>query len=98
MQNLQIENLTTEELKSIITEVIRTEFQNNLTDQKEETAEYLTRKQVAEILQVSNVTLWNWENEGLLKSYRIGNQVRYKREEVENSLQDLKEQKNKKRK
>ena len=43
---------------------------------------FLTPNEVAERLKVSTVTIWAWTKKGLLKSYRIGNQIRYIEEEV----------------
>lgn len=42
----------------------------------------LTREQVAQLLQVTTVTVWDWTNKGILKAYRIGNMVRYVEAEV----------------
>jgi excisionase family DNA binding protein len=47
---------------------------------------WLTTEQVAERLQVSRVSVWDWTKKGLLKSYRIGNQVRYIESEVNAAL------------
>lgn len=43
---------------------------------------FLTTDEVAEKLKVSKVTVWSWTKAGILKSYRIGNQVRYIEDEV----------------
>ncbi len=45
--------------------------------------EWLTRGQVAELLQVSNSTVRRWTDQGRLPAYRFAGVVRYKREEVE---------------
>jgi len=42
----------------------------------------LDQKQVAELLQISTVSVWQWEKKGLLQSYRIGNLKRFKLNEV----------------
>lgn len=52
--------------------------------------EYITRKEVAAILKVSLVTVNDWRNRGILTCYKIGNQVRYKRHEVEAALVQVK--------
>lgn len=44
---------------------------------------YLTVEQLCELLNVSRVTLWNWEKSGILKSFRIGNLKRFKLSEIE---------------
>ncbi|MEZ0541249.1 helix-turn-helix domain-containing protein [Fibrella arboris] len=47
---------------------------------------FLTQKEVAEKLKVSTVSVWSWTKAGILKSYRIGNQVRYIESEVIEAL------------
>jgi len=49
-----------------------------------------TRKEVAEILGISLPTLHTWTKEGIIKAYRIGNSVRYKIEDIEQALQNIK--------
>ncbi len=49
----------------------------------------LTRKDVAELLSISLPTLHSWTKKELLISYRIGNKVRYKQEEVLQALQNI---------
>jgi excisionase family DNA binding protein len=46
----------------------------------------LDRREAAKILSVSLVTLWDWTRKDIIPSYRIGNQVRYKRSEIFVSL------------
>jgi excisionase family DNA binding protein len=43
---------------------------------------FLTREQVGELLNVCLSTVWGWTKAGILKSYRVGNQVRYVEAEV----------------
>ena len=43
---------------------------------------YLTREETADKLKVTLPTVWSYTKKGLLKSYRIGNQVRYIESEV----------------
>lgn len=52
--------------------------------------EYLTRKETAALLKISMVSLYNWTNQGRLTAYRIGTRVRYKAEEVNNALIEIK--------
>ena len=97
MQNIQIQNLTAEELKKLISEAVRIELQNNQPEVREETTELLTRNQLAEMLQVTTVTLWKWEKEGIIEPVRFNNQVRYRREDINKTLSDLKDMKYKRR-
>lgn len=48
--------------------------------------EYLTRQEVSKILKVSLVTLSDWNKKGILKPYRLGNLIRYKRAEIDQAL------------
>ena len=50
---------------------------------KPSTERYLTTDEVAELLSVSRVTLWNWEQKNIIKPYRIGNLKRYRLSEIE---------------
>lgn len=44
----------------------------------------LTRQQVADLLGISLVTLWRWDQEGRLPALRLGPQtVRYRREDID---------------
>jgi len=43
---------------------------------------FITKKEVATLFGVSEVSVWDWQRKGLLTGYRIGNLVRYKYSEV----------------
>ena len=55
--------------------------------------EWLSTKETESLLKISSVTRWNWTNSGILTSYKIGNRLRYRKDEVLNAL-ITKEQKN----
>lgn len=42
----------------------------------------LTRREVADILGVTTMTIYRWDREGVLEGQRIGGVVRYRREDV----------------
>ena len=91
MNTIQITELTTNELKSLlmkgvqqVVNQIREEFQPKTPTQ------YLTRKQVAKMLDINLTTLNNWTNRGALTSYGIQGRVYYKRDEVERAFIELK--------
>lgn len=46
----------------------------------------ISRKEVASFLKISLPTLNTWTKLGLLKSYRIGNRILYREQEIESSL------------
>lgn len=89
MQNIILTQLTTEQLQSKITEAVTTAFFNMSAPTPEE-VEYITRKEAAQFLSVSLVTLNQWTKEGIIQGYRIGTRVRYKKNEVLNSLTKVK--------
>jgi len=57
--------------------------------QPKEAAIYLTRQEVAELLQVDLSTLHNWVKKGKLISYGIGARVYFKRAEIDLALKPL---------
>lgn len=48
---------------------------------------YLTQKEVAEKLNVSENTLWRWRKTGYLVPSKVGNAVHYKLSDIENLLE-----------
>jgi excisionase family DNA binding protein len=74
--------------KQWIKEVLSENGQNG--QPKKEEPELLTRIQTALILSVSLPTLNEWTKEGRVIGYRIGSRVRYKKNEVIDSLQKIK--------
>lgn len=49
----------------------------------------LTRKEVAKMLGISLPTLHSWVKNGILVSYHIGSKVRFKKDEVLQSLKSI---------
>ena len=64
-------------------EKLKTEFQ------PKEPTTYLTRQEVAEMLQIDLSTLHNWVKKGKLNPYGIGHRVYFKRTEIEAALKPL---------
>jgi hypothetical protein len=46
---------------------------------------FLDQKAVAKLYGVSTVSIWQWEKNGFIKSYRIGNLKRFKYTEIINA-------------
>lgn len=76
-----------EELKTIITDCIKNEFQHFAISQKSEPEELLTSKQSAKVLGVSLPTLFKWRLEGRVNSFRIASRIRFKRSDLLAALQ-----------
>lgn len=80
MENsILIQNLTIDGLRSIISEVLSGQQPAPEPIQAEK---YLTRRETADLLKISLVTLNTATNRGDLKGYKIGNRVLYDRTEV----------------
>ena len=48
--------------------------------------DYLTRKQVADIFHIAIMTVHHWHRKGILKSYKVGHRVYFKRGEIDQAL------------
>ena len=83
----QVHGVTPQQLRDNLLNGFKTELKELVLNfQPTKQPEYLTRKEVAEILKVSLVTLSDWNKKGIIKPYRLGNLIRYKRSEIEESL------------
>lgn len=92
MNAIQITQFTPNELKSLLMEGVQ-QVVNQIREefQPKTPTEYLTRKQVAKMLDINLTTLNNWTNRGALTSYGIQGRVYYKRDEVERAFIELKQ-------
>jgi excisionase family DNA binding protein len=83
----QLYGITPKQLTDNILKDVREELKAIVLNfQPKKQPEYLTRKEVAIILKVSLVTLSDWNKKGVLKPYRLGNLIRYKRLEIDQAL------------
>ena len=90
-QTMQFIQLSTEELKSIFIEVIKTELDDVKKHlQPKEPNRYLTRQEVANMLNIDLSSVHNWSKKGILQPYQISGRVYYKLKEIENSIIQLK--------
>lgn len=87
MNDLLLSQISFSEIKTALSDIVRTELekQNNSKPSQPET-DYITRNETAQILGISLVTLNDWTKRGLVPSYRISSRIRYKKEEVLNSV------------
>lgn len=87
MEQIVLSSLTKEEIKELVHEAVRSEFHKISDELRPE--ELISRKETADILQISLVTLNKYSKKGILPSYKIGSRVRYKRHEVLDALNKL---------
>lgn len=60
------------------------------TPQPLKQTKFLTREDVASLLQISESTVFNWTKSGILKAYQCGGRIFYKLHEIEASMIELK--------
>lgn len=85
---VQLHNISPEEFKTEIVsdfKEILTEFLKGFDSKK--STKYLTRKEVASLLDVSLVTIHEWCKKGILKPKRIGTRVRFSLADIEEILE-----------
>lgn len=82
MQNLVFQNISVDELA----ETIIKKLGANPNRTEKTPTEYLTRRQLADLLSVDLATVHRWAKEGKLPSYRLGGRVFFKRAEVEANM------------
>ncbi|MFH4963883.1 helix-turn-helix domain-containing protein [Gaetbulibacter sp. M235] len=61
-------------------------FKEYLNPPKASDPDMFSRKQTAKKLCVSLPTLHDWTKEGIIRAYRIGNRVLYKKEDINQAL------------
>jgi len=90
MENFILSSHTTEELSRIINLAVKDAIKDLPIPTAQKCETFLTRKETAEKLKISLVTLNDWSKRGLIQSYLIGGRVLYKHSEIENSLHKTK--------
>jgi hypothetical protein len=65
------------------------ELQNQNKPAPQNNSDFISRKEVAEIFKISIVTAHEWSSKGILRTYKIGNRIFYKRSEIENALTEI---------
>ncbi|MDO6436285.1 helix-turn-helix domain-containing protein [Cyclobacterium sp. 1_MG-2023] len=94
MQTIQITQLSPEQFEEAIRKAVRSQLETlkkeiNPQQPKEE---YLSRKEVSELLKIELSTLHNWCKKGKLHPYGIGNRVYFLRSDIEKALKPLNRQ------
>ncbi len=91
MKTLNVIQLTSVELKDLISEAVREELEalkEQLKLPKPE--EYLTNKEVMSLFKISKGTVGNWVDAGSLIKHGIRGRVYFKRSELEQAMFKLK--------
>ena len=88
MQSIQLVQVTPSELVNLINEELRSHIENlsNQLSKHPQEKEILSRKDCAELLGVSLVTLHDWNKKGIITPYKLGNRTFYRRSEILETL------------
>lgn len=81
--------------KELIEELL-SGFESILKDQQNEhlsSKEWLSTREVSDMLKISTVTCHQWAKRGILKKHRIGSRVRYRKDEVLSALKEVESRK-----
>ena len=91
VQTIQITQLTPEQFEERVRNAVKSQLESLKKEfrQNQPEEQYLTRKEVAEMLKIELSTLHNWCKKGKLKPYGIGNRVYFLRSDLEKALQPL---------
>lgn len=92
MSAIQIVGVSIEEFYSNLASLVRTvvkEEQKTSDRTNHESKKYLTRKDVARILQIDLSTVNNWKKSGKLKAYQIGGRILFLESELPESLKAI---------
>lgn len=102
MANLYLEGISIEQLETLIRKTVEEVCNSYVVSEGKKISLHLlnknqlpdknllTRKETAALLGISLVTLHKWTNQGRLTAYRIETSVRYKADEVNNALIQIK--------
>jgi hypothetical protein len=87
MEQMILHGISLEEFLQRLSKLIDDKLCNMAVGSSEPViSEYLTRSEVSILLKVSMVTLHSWNKIGVLKSYKIGSRVLYKRTDIDDVI------------
>lgn len=83
IKNDLIVTLSTSELKDLVFDAVKDALQTEREHQEVKSNEvYLTRVDTMKLLQISKVTLWKLDKQGILERKQIGRKVLYSKSSV----------------
>ena len=87
-KTIQITEVTIDELAEKVSDILLLKIENYIKElTKPKNNKLLTRKEVAEMLRVSLVTVGVWSKVGILNPIRMGNRIFFKEQEILNTLE-----------
>lgn len=92
MENIILHSTPLKDFRDIIGSIVEEKLQQFRPVEPPQTSakgEYLTRKEVCDLLRISLSTLHYYSKDGTLQSYRVGGRILYKSVEVQSSIQSI---------
>jgi hypothetical protein len=87
---VQLIQVTPQELTDLINEALKARFKELYTQiqgiEPKNEKEFLTRKETQALFNVSSVTIHEWQKNGILKVYKMGNRSYFKYSELLETL------------
>lgn len=90
MNDIILSSISLQDFEKTIRQIVASELQKHEVKPEKIPVDFITRQEASKILGVSLPTLADWSKQGIIKSYRISTRVRYRRDEIEASLQTVK--------
>jgi len=82
MKTIFLSEITTDELRDMISQSITVALKNQNGQKKQTEEKLLSRREAAELLDVSLPTLGEYTKTGKVKGYRLGGKIKYKQSEL----------------
>jgi len=86
MTQIYLQGISLHDLNESLLKGVDQKISDLIRKSEVEEQDYLTRKEVAEKLSISLPTVHDWVNKNILRAYRMGNRVYFKKSEIEQSL------------
>jgi hypothetical protein len=89
MESIILTSVTREQLKNELRDELLAAFKLLLTENSKNdlnAKEWLNSKETETLLKISSVTRWTYSRSGILKAHKIGNRLRYRKDEVIQAL------------
>lgn len=95
MNEILLQGISLEQLLERIDKLLDSRLMGNTTQKPPSQTHFLSRTEVAKLLKISLPTLHEWTKLEWLQSYKIGNRVLYKIDEIEEAIRKTTIQKHK---
>ncbi|MEI8270389.1 MAG: helix-turn-helix domain-containing protein [bacterium] len=92
METIILHSTQLKDFRSLIGDVVAEKLQEFKKGEPSPTKlkdDYLTRKEVSHLLRISLSTLHYYTKNGILRGYRIGGRILYKKVEVQNAVMEI---------